>query len=133
MLNPFPSLLVYGILAPTLLRVVVAVCFMLIAKHIFQNSTKIKATTVPLIGRPSGWMVWISVLLALLIAFFLFVGLGVQWAALLGLILSLKHALLFKRIDSLTPFSRSTMLLLALVCLSLLLSGAGAYAFDVRL
>ena len=130
MLNPFPDLFVYSIFAPTLLRVVASVCFIYIAQHLVRNRKNIQGVVFPLIRKPRAWMVYVSITITLATAFLLFVGLRTQWAALLGLLLALKHAFVLKNYPSIRPFSISTYLLLATICLALLVLGAGVFAFD---
>ena len=60
-------------------------------------------------------------------------GYYTQIAALLGAIGAFKAFLFTKRYPEIIPFSRSTYILLIAILLSLLLTGAGAIAFDLRL
>ncbi len=133
MLNPFPHLLDYSFFVPTVLRMVVAIYFIFIAQHLFRHSTNIEEALFPIIGKPKRWMVQMSASITLLTAFFLFVGLYTQWAAIVGGIIALKHTFIMKRFGSLTPFGRSTNILLTVMCAALLFLGAGALGFDIRL
>jgi len=133
MLNPFPSLLVYGFFTPTLLRVAVAIYFVYIAQFLAREEKKLEAIRVPLVGQMRAWMVWLSVVVTTLVAFCLFVGYETQWAAIVGMLISLKHLYGTRKYASYLPLSRGTYILLFIICLSLLYSGAGAMAFDLPL
>ncbi len=132
-LNPFPNLLIYSFFVPTLLRVVAAIYFILIAHSVLRQSAAFEATSFPLIGRPKKWMVSLSAALTLLIAFLLFVGLQTQWAAVAALCVVVKHILFLKNYPTIRPFTTATYVLLGALCFTLLISGAGLFAFDVRL
>ncbi len=133
MLNPFPGLLMYSFFIPLLLRVVVAVFFVYLAQHMVRNRKNIEATKLPLVGRPKEWIVYVSVFVTLLTAFLLFVGMKTQWAALLAIVISLKQAFVLRRFASLRPFSTATYILLVVLSFAILISGAGAFAFDLPL
>lgn len=133
MLNPFPSLLVYSFFTPTLLRVVAAAVFIYIAQYLLREAKKLESVQLPIVGHMRGWMLWLSVCITVLVAFSLFIGYGVQWAALVGMLIALKHGAAPKRYHSLLPLPRSSYVLLFVICLSLLFSGAGALAFDLPL
>lgn len=133
MLNPFPSLLMYSFFVPLLLRVTVSVYFVYIAQSMIRNRKNIEATRLPLVGKPKEWMVYASAVVTLLIAFLLFVGMKTQWGAIFAIIICLKQAFILKRFPSLRPFTTATYVLLAVVSFALLISGAGALAFDLPL
>jgi hypothetical protein len=133
MLNPFPQLLVFGFFAPTLLRVAVAITQWYIAYALFQNKKEIIATTLPIVGKPGEWMCWLAVLITGLIGVALFFGWETQWAAILGVVIALKHGIGARRYHAIVPLSRSTYVLLGIICLSLLVTGAGALAIDLPL
>ncbi len=133
MLNPLPSLLNYSFFIPFLLRVVVAVYFVYLAQHMIHNRKNIADTKFPIVGNPKVWMVYTSVFIILVTAFLLFVGMKTQWAAIFAIIISLKQAVVLRNFAPLRPFSTATYILLAVICFTLLISGAGALAFDIHL
>lgn len=133
MLNPFPHLLDYSFFVPTLLRTTAAVCLIFISQHLYRTRASIEEVRLPIVGKPRGWMVQASAAVTLITAFFLFVGLYTQWAAIVGTIIALKHTFGAKHYSAVIPFSRSTNILLAILCFSLLFLGAGALGFDIRL
>jgi uncharacterized membrane protein YphA (DoxX/SURF4 family) len=133
MLNPFPHLLTYTFFAPTLLRVVAACMFFYIAYALIQKRNTVIEMAVPIIGKPSEWMCWLSALITALTGAALLFGYGTQWAAIVGMIIALAYGVAPHRYHAIVLFPRTTFLLLFIICLSLLFTGAGAMAFDVPL
>jgi uncharacterized membrane protein YphA (DoxX/SURF4 family) len=133
MLNPFPSLLTYSFFAPTLLRLGVAILFFYLAYFHFKNRSMVKAELAPILSRGVAKVILpIYILLETLVALGLFFGFWTQVAALVGCIICIKILVVRRGLHALAPLSRSTYLLVALICFSLLLTGAGLYAFDIR-
>lgn len=133
MLNPFPELLVYQILAPTLLRIAAACVLCYIAVKQFQRKEELAKTKFPIIGTVGAVVVWIKIIAELLIAGALFFGYYTQVAAILGSIVALKQLMWTRLYPRWVPTSRGTSALLLVILLSLLLTGAGAFAFDLPL
>lgn len=134
MLNPFPDLLTYGLLAPFILRVVAGLIFVNLGILVFKNEKDrwLSSLTVLKIPNPK---IALKVLGAIEIAggIMFILGFYTQLAALvLGLLTfaeaytEYKDPLILKR-----NFVFYTMLLA--ITLSLLLSGAGAFAIDLPL
>lgn len=132
MLNPFPELLALRFFAPTLLRLVAALLLFYTAYVIFQKRDEVAHIRFPIIGKVPG-VAGIASVIYTVLALMLTAGYYTQIAALLAGIGSLKSLFLIKRYPALVPLSRSTHVLLFVLFLSLLISGAGAYAFDVPL
>ena len=132
MLNPFPDLLTYGIFAPTLLRVAAALVLGYAAHVQWHRRKELAAVRFSFVGS-GAWIVWVLILLGALSALGLLLGYYTQWAALVGGLLALKSTVWSHYYPRVFPLSRITSLLLLIVCLSLLLSGAGKLAFDVAL
>jgi hypothetical protein len=131
MLNVFPDLL-YPFFAPTLLRAGVAIAFLAIAYLQWKQQAQIAQIELPVIGRQT-WWTWVSALVHAGVAAALIFGSYTQVAALLGALLALKHAFWHKRYPLLFPLGRAAGLLMLLICLSLVFSGAGAFAQDLPL
>ena len=131
MLNVFPGLLL-PFLAPLLLRVGAAIAFAAVAYMQWQRRDEISKIDLPVIGRGS-WWVWTSSAAHLAVAVLLMMGSCTQAAALLGALLSAKHAFWSHRYPRAFPLGRAAGLLLLLISLSLVLSGAGAFAQDLPL
>ncbi len=133
MLNPFPHLLDYGFFVPTLIRLVLVVTSIYVAQFLVRERSKLIGIRVPVVGTMRSWMVWASVVLPLILAACLLVGWNTQWAAIVAALVFLKHLIGTKNYQGVLPFPPSTYILLIILSLSLLLSGAGAYAFDLPL
>lgn len=128
MLNPFPELLSYSFLAPTILRVGLAlVLFMLVAGQLNRRSTIFSAAGM------SPIVYYFVVILELLAGAALFVGIQTQIAAITTALL----ALFLLRIENKNPLfvgaGRTALLLMIVISLSLLITGAGALAYDIPL
>ena len=132
MLNTFPNLLVLGFFAPTLLRVAVACLFFYAAYSAYKHRDAAARLRFPLIGE-APWAGGFTTLIYAALGLMLLLGYYTQIAAILAGITSIKGLLFCKRFGPLFPYSRSTYLLLLVICLSLLVSGSGGRAFDLPL
>ena len=135
MLNPFPDLLVLGFFAPTLLRAVAGILFLFLANtHLKASRPALTAGLSLHFGDWAARLITLVGVLEILIGGFLFTGFYTQIAALAGLLLMILFLFLRRAYGPTIPsFSFPFYLLLATVCASLLLSGAGAIAFDLPL
>ncbi len=133
MLMLFPELLNYSFFAPTLLRVAAGIVLIYMMSRMWATKQSIANVCMPIIGFPSMWMVGLSALITGGIGLALVVGAWTQIAAALGAIVGLKHAFGSRGYASIVPLSLATNLLLAVICLSIMLTGAGAIAFDLPL
>ena len=132
MLNTFPNLLVLGFFAPTIIRVAAALAFGYMAYVQYKRRSQIAELRLPF-GAGGGWVAWLMVTFNLAVATMLLFGYYTQIAAILA-VAALVKSLVFKRwYPSAVPLSRVSILLLAVMCLSLLISGAGAIAYDLPL
>lgn len=131
MLNIFPGLLL-PFLAPLLLRIGAAIVFAAVAYTQWQRRDEVSKTDLPVIGR-NGWWVWLSIAAHAAVAVLFALGSYTQLAALLGALLSIKHAFWSHRYPRIFPLGRAAGFLMLLISLSLILSGAGAYAQDLPL
>jgi uncharacterized membrane protein YphA (DoxX/SURF4 family) len=111
--NLFPALLTYSFFAPTVLRIFVALLFMSDAKKYWKAHDR--------------W--WLADGIALVIGVFIFVGYATQLFALFG-IGYLAFVYLKRDRDSVFLDRYASFLALAIL-VSLLLTGAGALAFDL--
>ena len=133
MLNPFPDLLYLSLLAPTILRLALGSVFFLEGyRRIFLNRERFIALFSerwPLYGTQ---LLWLYGILELGIGVFLVLGLYTQVAALLSLFIVasaifVHHGSLF--------FVRGKVLhlLILAISVSLFMTGAGQFAFDLPL
>jgi uncharacterized membrane protein YphA (DoxX/SURF4 family) len=133
MLNTFPQLLTYGFFAPTVLRILVAFSFFYIAGAQFSRRKEISELKIQIIGHVDQTMVLISSLVIFLVGVALFLGWHTQIAAILGILVCLKHAVYAKKYPRLIPLCRMEYIYLIVIMLTLLVSGAGALAMDLPL
>jgi len=134
MLNPFPDLLAYSILAPLFLRLVLGLIFIDLGFLKFRSEKQRWITSFEaLYLRPADLFVAVYGIIQIAGGLLLLIGLWTQVAALafailtgieLGIELSMREEL--KR-------DITFYLLLFVISISLLLTGAGAYAFDIPL
>ncbi len=121
MLNVFPGLLI-PFLAPTLLRLAVALGFGFTAWAHFARRREVKSV----------WL-WPAIVGEVAVTVSLFLGTFTQVAALVALVLCIGFAVYAKKCPRAVPMCRGEYILLAIISLSLILSGAGAFAQDLPL
>jgi uncharacterized membrane protein YphA (DoxX/SURF4 family) len=113
MLSIFPELLFLSPLAALLIRVSVAIVFALSASRHIRNAP----TRTRILGA-----------IEAVVAILLFFGVYTQVAALVAIALIVAYFFMLER-----PFPKSTLVLLAVMSMSLVVTGAGPYAFDLPL
>lgn len=128
MLNVFPGLLL-PFLAPTLLRVAAAVVLLYLAYQQYTHRKKIAALR-PTIGET---FTWAAVAFSTATGAMLLFGFYTQVAALLAALGQMYGLWMNKRYPSVVILPNSTVILFIIVLLSLVLSGAGAFARDLPL
>jgi hypothetical protein len=133
MVNTFPDLLTYSFFAPTILRMLVALSFFYIAYAQAARRKEIAHVKVPILGHLNqGWVLLSSCIIGLT-GIALFLGWHTQLAAIVGAVVVLKHAIYAKKYPRLIPLCRLEYVYLFVILLTLLISGAGVFAIDVRL
>ncbi len=132
MLNPFPDLLTYSFFAPTLLRVAVALALFFVAYVQFKRLHELSQIRFPVVGG-GAWIIWLSIIAHTVIGLMLFFGAYTQIAAILGVLGGIKGLVWGKRYPRVFVLCRVDYLFILVMCLSLLLSGAGALARDLPL
>lgn len=132
MLNTFPHLLVLGFFAPTLIRAAVALVFLYTAYIQWQRRDEIARMRFPVVGE-TVWAAWVAIIFSVVVGAMLLFGYYTQIAAILAALALVKFFILKKWYPRLTPLSHISILLLVVMCLSLLISGAGAFAYDLPL
>lgn len=134
MLNTFPSLLTFGFFAPTLLRVLVAFSLFYVG---YAQAIRRKEITeevhLPLIGHPDSTLVIISAFIIVANSLALLLGWHTQLAALLGIVICLKHLWYAKKYPRAIPLCRLDYVYIVVILCTLLISGAGALALDLPL
>ena len=130
MLNPFPIQFL-ALFAYFLLRVTVALVLFVLAWRHFKWRHELAAA----FGTPwfpfSSISVWVLILTELIIALMLLVGFYTQYAALALLIVSFKFMMFRPLVAHPTIPPRLLYVLLFGAALSLFITGAGVFAFDL--
>lgn len=130
MLSVFPEILFLSPFAATLLRIAVSVVFLYAAVLQIRRIEILREISVPIVGKGT-WIVRASVLFDTVVGVLLLIGLYTQVAALLGAIAIVKSLVFAPSYLAQIPVSRSTAILTTVILLSLLFTGAGAFAFDL--
>lgn len=134
MLNPFPELLTFSLLGPMFLRAILGLIFIDLGRFKFkgEKSRWIASLEALHIGQAP---IVVKVLGAIEIigGVMLIIGLYTQIAALVLAILTGTEAYLEYKDATLLKRNFSFYILLFVVLLSLLVTGAGAFAFDIPL
>lgn len=134
MLNPFPDLLTFSFFAPLVLRVALGVVFFDFGRHTLGKGKAQHGALFEALGLKQGTR-YAAVLgvLEISIALLLIAGLYTQIAALVAFIFSLEAYYLKGKHGAHIEHRRHLFFLTAVISFSLLLSGAGAIAFDMPL
>jgi len=133
MLNIFPTLLSFNLLAPFILRFTLGIIFIYISYFIiYKNGSDFlsyyKKHKYPFPGATT----WFFGILNAVVAVFLLLGFLTQAVALIAIYLFINLAFSDKEINAFS-FSTSFYVLAIVVSLSLLFLGAGAFAIDLPL
>ena len=134
MLNVFPDLLNYSLLAPFILRLVIGVIFLDLGMLKFKSEKQRWLASFETLGlRPTTLFVPLYGLLQIVGGLMLIAGLWTQVAALAFVIFT--GAELYIEWSAREVLKRDMVfyLLVFVISLSLLLTGAGAYAIDIPL
>jgi uncharacterized membrane protein YphA (DoxX/SURF4 family) len=127
----FPELFFLSFSALMVLRIGAAIAFALLARNLYAHRREIATTSFPFFGQPSMTLVQIKVGMLAAIAILFTIGLWTQAAAIVGFVAVTKYWFFTKRYPAALPHGQLAYFLLALICLTLLVSGAGGWAFDL--
>ena len=134
MLNPFPELLNYALLAPLLLRLVVGLIFLDLGVLKFRSEKeRWVASFEALHLRPSDLMVAVYGGLQVIGGVMLILGLWTQIAALFFVLSTGAELYIEWKARDVLKRDMVFYLLVFVISFSLLLTGAGAFAFDLPL
>jgi putative oxidoreductase len=134
MLNPFPELLTYSLLAPTILRLVVGLIFIdLGALKLKGERSRWIASFETLYLRPADLFVTLYAFLQIAGGILLILGFWTQVAALMFVIFTGAELYIEWRARDILKRDIVFYLLTFTISLSLLLTGAGAFALDIPL
>lgn len=134
MLNPFPELLNYALLAPLLLRALLGLIFIDLGLLKFKGEKSRWMASCEALGiRPADFFVPLYGFLQIAGGALLILGLWTQVAALMFVIFTGAELYVEWKAREVLKRDMVFYLLVFVISLSLLLTGAGAYAFDIPL
>jgi uncharacterized membrane protein YphA (DoxX/SURF4 family) len=134
MLNTFPTLLAYSMFAPMILRISLGIILIGVGiTSIFEKRELFKAYFVSQKFPYPNIVVWIFGIAEIISGSFLVIGLSTQIVAIIAVFLLLNIYSFESRDDRLLPYSPPMYLILCVISLSLLFSGAGFFAIDLPL
>src|SRR3989344_4867428 len=132
MLNPFPELLVYSLLAPFILRVVAGLIFVDLGILLFKNEKQRWLASLSAIKVPNPQIaVKILGMTEIITGIMLILGLYTQIATIILAVITFKAVYIEYREPAILKRTLVFYILLLAITLSLLLSGAGAFAIDL--
>lgn len=132
MLSLFPQILFLSPLAPALLRLSAGAVFLLAAWTHYDRREDLGKEKFIVIGRGM-WIPIVAACIELVTGGGLILGAYTQVFAIIGTLLALKYFVWKRRYPHFFPLSRSASALLFVICLSLLVTGPGAFALDLPL
>ncbi|MGB8815920.1 MAG: DoxX family membrane protein [Minisyncoccia bacterium] len=134
MLNTFPDLLTYSMFAPLILRAVLGLIMINLGFLKFGAEKERWGNLFDFTGlRPSLWFVKIFALVEIIGGLMLIAGIYIQIVALVFILITLSELILELEEEVLIKRNFPFYLLLFTISVSLIFSGAGAFAFDLHL
>jgi uncharacterized membrane protein YphA (DoxX/SURF4 family) len=134
MLNTFPELLNYAILGPTLLRLVLAFTLITIGIDTIQNKRPLFAAYFSSKEYPlASFLPWKFAIAEIILGLFFIFGFFTQIAALIAIYVLFSLFYIENRAEKILPHTSTFYLVMIAVALSLLFTGAGAFAVDLPL
>ena len=134
MLNPFPELLMYSFLGPFILRIVLGLIFIDLGVLKLRGEKERWVASFETLGlRPADLFVPLYALLQISGGLLLLIGLWTQVAALVFAIFTGIELYVEWKARDILKRDMVFYLLIFVISLSLLLTGAGAYAIDIPL
>ncbi|HJO89562.1 MAG: DoxX family protein [Candidatus Pacebacteria bacterium] len=137
MLNTFPNLLFLGLLSPFLIRITVGLMFLWIGySYLFKDRVTATNQVSNRWPKLAISIVWFGGILEIITGFFLIAGFLTQIAAIAGILIAIDALFvkwLYKDLNKVAKYSKMFYILILVASLSLLFSGAGAFAFDLPL
>ena len=132
MLSVFPEILFLSPFAATILRAAAAYVFFYAAVAQMSQSAALSEVSLPVLGKGK-WIVWISVVFDIVVGVMLLTGSYTQIAAIMGMMGAAAALTFMSPYAERIPLARGSIALVFLILFSLLLTGAGAFAFDLPL
>lgn len=135
MLNPLPDLLYLAVLGPFILRVAVGIWFLSRGyTNLLREKREEMASTLRVEWGPLGtFAIWYLGMVQVVVGLSLVLGYLTQVGAILGLLTVIQMYVLKRKYPIIAPHDKALYLVIAAVCFSLLITGAGGLAFDLPL
>lgn len=134
MLNPFPEFLMYSLVSPFILRILLGLIFIDLGFLKFRSEKEAWLASLETLGlRPADLFLPLYALLQIIGGLLLLVGLWTQVAAMAFVIFTGIELYIEWRAREILKRDMVFYLLIFIISLSLLLTGAGAYAIDIPL
>lgn len=130
--NTFPALLVYSFFAPTLLRIALACVYFSLVYFNLKHKDAVSEINFPGVGH-GAWIPLCSAAAYAAIGGMLLLGYYTQVTALVAILANIKVLVLMRNRPAMMPLSPASLLLMSVMLLSLLVTGAGALALDLPL
>lgn len=126
-----PQILFLGpVFAPLVIRLAAAIFYAFLALHLYRNRASVANDSFPLVGTLGMPWTWICIGLTALVAVLLALGAWTQVVAIVSALGGLKGWIFAKRYPSVFAYDRMAYFLLAVLCILLVIMGAGAFALD---
>jgi uncharacterized membrane protein YphA (DoxX/SURF4 family) len=130
--NIFPELFNFSLISPIILRVVLGIIFLNLGILKLTTEKKGWLFSLNLLGlKPAGFFLYLLSLVEIAGGIFLIAGAYTQLVALVLAVISIGELFVEYREESVLKRDLVFYLLLATICLSLLLTGAGLFAVDI--
>jgi uncharacterized membrane protein YphA (DoxX/SURF4 family) len=134
MLNPFPTLLAFSTLGPFILRILLGYFFFIFGTAKLGRKQEEKTHFFEAVDLKPGKNYAIGFgILETAVSLALLAGLYTQIAALIAIVILLATVIIERRQPELLASSLEFYIALLVIACSLLLTGAGAFAFDIPL
>ncbi len=133
MFSLFPEIMFLTPAAIALLRVVAGLYLIYIGYFFWNERAVVAQERFPIIGRMPEWLSILAATLQIGLGVLLVFGVWTQLVALLGAIIALKCFLFGKTYKKIIPLDAPASILLLIMCIALVVMGAGALAFDLPL
>lgn len=134
MLNTFPELLNYAILSPTLLRLVLAFTLITIGLDTIRNKRALFMAYFSSRDYPmANFLPWKFGIAEIILGIFFIFGFFTQVAALIAIYILFALFYIENRAEKILPHTSTFYLVMIVIAISLLFTGAGAFAVDLPL
>ena len=130
--NLFPELFTFSLIAPFILRIVIGFIFLNLGSlKLGKERAGWKASLNILHIKPAGFFTGLLGIIEIIGGLLLIIGAYTQLVALILAVIAISETLIEYEEESILKRDMVFYLLLAAICVSLLLTGAGLFAIDI--